>query len=177
MNKIDYADYKPKYTELNITNPDSYYHNGDIFDLANAFLSIGSMTHKKLQKLCYYAKAWYLALYDENLINDQFEAWVHGAVQPDLYQKYKPYGFNYIPKLMDTKRIPEEFLNFAKEIYESYGAFDGDELERLNHNEIPWERARIGLKPWQNCEKIISEQDMKDYYRTLINEGKNSETS
>ena len=37
-----------------------------VFDIANWFLTKGQMTHKKLQKLCYYAKAWYLALYDMN---------------------------------------------------------------------------------------------------------------
>lgn len=30
---------------------------GDVFALAKAFLSISKMTNKKLQKLCYYAKA------------------------------------------------------------------------------------------------------------------------
>ena len=63
----------------------------DVFALAKAFLAISPMTHKKLQKLCYYAKAWYLALYDHNLIEESFEAWVHGAVQPTLYQAYKKY--------------------------------------------------------------------------------------
>lgn len=29
----------------------------NIFDIANAFLSIEPQTHKKLQKLCYYAYA------------------------------------------------------------------------------------------------------------------------
>ena len=131
MSRINYSDFKPKYAEAEITSPDSYKRRGDIFDLADAFLSINSMTHKKLQKLCYYAKAWYLALYNDNLIPESFEAWVHGAVQPELYQKYKAYGFNYIPKVFDTRDIPEEFMSFAKEIYESYGNLDGDELERI----------------------------------------------
>ena len=61
----------------------------DIFALAKAFLAISEMTNKKLQKLCYYAKAWYLAIYDQNLVEEQFHAWVHGAVQPALYFQYK----------------------------------------------------------------------------------------
>ena len=133
MSNTRYDNFKPLYEgeSLNSTQPELFKRKGDIFDLADAFLSIESMTHKKLQKLCYYAKAWYLALYDENLVMEPFEAWVHGAVQPELYQKYKPYGFSYIPRVLDTKNIPEEFLSFAREIYESYGALDGDELERL----------------------------------------------
>ena len=139
-----------------------------IQQIAQWFLSKESMTHKKLQKLCYYAQAWHLALHGGELFEERFEAWVHGAVQPDLYQKYKPYGFSYIPRVLDTKDIPEEFLDFARQIYVSYGDLDGDDLERLNHTEMPWTKARGNLKPWQNCERIISEDDMKEYYRSLM---------
>ena len=165
---INYVDFKPKFEEMKTTQSDISRKEGDIFNLADAFLSISSMTHKKLQKLCYYAKAWYLALYDENLIDESFEAWVHGAVQPDLYQKYKIYGFGYIPKVFDTTGIPEEFLSFAREIYDSYGHLDGDELEIINHREAPWLNARKGFKPWQNSENPINENDMKDYYRAMM---------
>lgn len=140
----------------------------DIFALANAFLSISKMTNKKLQKLCYYAKAWYLALYDCNLILEQFQAWVHGAVQPALYQKYKRYGYGDIPQFTNTQEIPDEFLSFAREIYASYGHLTGDELERINHQEMPWLEARGSCKPWENCDNEISEESMKLFYRKMI---------
>lgn len=140
----------------------------DIFALARAFLSISSMTHKKLQKLCYYAKAWYLAIYDRNLINEPFEAWVHGAVQPELYQRYRIYGFSEIPKEMDTSNIPEEYLSFAKEVYVAYGHLSGDDLEHINHSERPWLEARGSCKPWENCNNVISEVTMKEYYRERL---------
>lgn len=143
---------------------------GDVYDLANAFLSIESMTHKKLQKLCYYAKAWYLAINDTNLISEPFEAWVHGAVQPKLYQKYRAYGFQPIPMYTGPiDKLPEEFLGFAKEIYNAYGDLTGDDLEKLNHRELPWINARKGLQPWQNCNTEIKEEDMKEFYREMMN--------
>lgn len=168
MSKDFFEDFLPVFQKLDLTTGDDFKRYGDIFDLANAFLSISSMTHKKLQKMCYYAKAWYLALNDTNLVEEQFEAWVHGAVQPDLYQKYKIYGFGYIPLYVNTQNIPEEFLSFAEEIYESYGDMDGDELEQLNHTEMPWIHARNGLKPWQGCNNVIKEEDMKIFYRSLM---------
>ena len=153
-----------------IENPDHSY--GDIYDLANSFLVIESMTHKKLQKLCYYAKAWYLAVNDANIVSAPFEAWVHGAVQPQLYQKYRSYGFQPIPMYIDSRHeLPEEFLDFAREIFSSYGDLSGDELERLNHTEMPWIKARNGLMPWQHCETVIDEEDMKTYYRGLMQNG------
>lgn len=168
MNKCSFEDFKPNFEGLDLTTGDVRNTFGDIFDLAKAFLSIESMTHKKLQKLCYYAKAWYLAINDTNLIDDQFEAWVHGAVQPDLYQEYKMYGFGYIPLNTNIKGIPEEFMSFAEEVFASYGDLDGDELEQLNHTEMPWKKAREGLKPWQGCNNIIEEYDMKTFYRALM---------
>ena len=134
----------------------------DVFLMARAFLSISEMTHKKLQKLCYYAKAWHLALYDENIISDQLQAWVHGAVQPSLYNAYKQYGFNNIPRIINKKAIPENFISFALEVYDSYGSLSGDELEAINHTEEPWIKARGNCRPWENCNAIISEDDIKD---------------
>ncbi|MFP5528706.1 Panacea domain-containing protein, partial [Peptococcus simiae] len=52
-----------------------------VIDVANWFLSKDSMTHKKIQKLCYYAQAWYCALYDGTpLFKEEIQAWVHGPV-------------------------------------------------------------------------------------------------
>lgn len=156
---------------ISSTEESEVHYFGDVFDLANAFLSIDSMTNKKLQKLCYYAKAWYLAINDENLIEEPFEAWVHGAVQPLLYNKYKAYGFQLIPMYTgDAKMLPEEFVSFSREVYEVYGEFNGDELEKINHQELPWLNARKGLKPWQSSHEIIREADMKLYYRSLMDD-------
>lgn len=142
-----------------------------IFDMAKAFLSIESMTNKKLQKLCYYSKAWHLALYGENIISEEFQAWVHGPVCPELYDKYKEYGYNKIPIINSTKDIPETFISFAKEVYDVYGDLTGDELERLTHMELPWINARGELKTWMGSQKIISEEDMKEYYRREVELG------
>lgn len=168
MNDNYLNQFTPSLLGLDLTEDTFGKKTGDIFDLANAFLSIASMTHKKLQKLCYYAKAWYLAINDSNLISEPFEAWIHGAVQPNLYQKYKIYGFGYIPINYYELDFPEEFISFAKDVYEAYGDLDGDELEELNHTEMPWIKARKGLKPWQESNNVIDENDMKIYYRSLM---------
>lgn len=168
MSSNFFEEFHPSFCGLSLTSGEFGKKHDSIFDMADAFLCIESMTHKKLQKLCYYAKAWYLAIYDENIITESFEAWVHGAVQPSLYQKYKIYGFGYIPQNNNEEDIPETFHSFAREIYDSYGNLNGDELEQLNHTEMPWLKARGDLKPWQGSNNIISEDDMKIYYRSLM---------
>ena len=57
------------------------------------------MTPLKLQKMVFYADAWFMALNDgEELIADRFEAWVHEPVARDLYIRFANYklGVCYI---------------------------------------------------------------------------------
>lgn len=164
----DFSNFNRTDDDVSITPTNGFTADSSIFGLAKAFLSLDSMTHKKLQKLCYYAKAWYLALCDTNLVKEVFQAWVHGAVQPGLYQRYKKYGFDLIPRIIGPIRVPEEFLSFSKEVFSSYGHLSGDELEALNHSERPWREARGSLRPWEKCETVISEASMKDFYRSMI---------
>ena len=65
-----------------------------IFDIANWFLNKNNMTQKKLQKLCYYAQAWYYALKDKRLMRSDFQAWVHGPVSPALYERFRDFGYD-----------------------------------------------------------------------------------
>ena len=140
----------------------------DIFDLAKAFLSIESMSNKKFQKLCYYAKAWHLALYDENLISEPFEAWIHGPVNPALYDVYKDYG-GEIDLTSEIKKSNiknfDEFYTFVLQVYDSYGHLDENELEIISHEEKPWIEARGSKRPWEACDTVISEETIKYFYR------------
>lgn len=145
-----------------------------VLDVAKAFLSIESMTHKKLQKLCYYAQAWHLALYNRRLIKEQFEAWVHGPVCPELYAEYKDYGWEAIPREQTRpENITDEIMEFINIVYSTYGHFDGDELETLTHLELPWREAREGLEEWEPSNNIISEETMKTYYKSIYEKSQN----
>ena len=64
-----------------------------VFEIANWFLKKSNMTHKKLQKLCYYAQAWYYALKNKRLVDSDFQAWSHGPVSPALYERFKSFKF------------------------------------------------------------------------------------
>ncbi|WP_129599399.1 Panacea domain-containing protein [Anaerophilus nitritogenes] len=143
-----------------------------IFDIAKTFLTFESMTNKKLQKLCYYAQAWYLTLKEGTPLADvDFEAWVHGPVCPELYHFYKDWGFQYINK---SEEVPEEIqknkeiYDFIEKIYEIYGDMDGDELEALTHNESPWINGRNGLKRMERSRNIISREDMINFCSNIL---------
>lgn len=141
----------------------------DILKVANAFLTISSMTPKKLQKLCYYAQGWYIGLTGKQLFEDKLEAWIHGPVCPKLYEEYKGYGYNNIPQKNDTIKN-SELKGIVEQIYRIYGNLDGDELEQLTHKELPWIKARRGIETWLPSNEVIDLEDMKLYFSNKFKE-------
>ncbi len=144
----------------------------DIFDVATWFLSKAPMTPKKLQKLCYYYKAWGLALYDRDLLpQSEFQAWVHGPVNPQLYAKYKDYGWNDIPQAEDNSKLfSEKEIDLLESVWMTYGNMSANALEAQTHTEEPWRKARRGAPDFQNCVVVIDHEAMKEYYRRVYQE-------
>lgn len=157
-----------------VCSPDQLQDNDkgkySVFDIADWFLLKGNMTHKKLQKLCYYAQAWCFALKGYRLANTDFQAWIHGPVSPALYERFK--GFGYETIRIDTNRaltIEEEDLQLLEDVWETYGDKTGNALEALSHRELPWEEARQGYDETERCSVIITPESMRRYYRSIYN--------
>lgn len=149
-----------------------------IDNISDYFLSKKALTPKKLQKLVYYAYAWFIALNNQCadeiecvLFNEEPEAWVHGPVFPSLYSKYKKYYWQEIEKKEENVHISnEDVLHFLDTIWNTFGIFSADELEYMTHKEEPWINARMGISPVDpSCNKI-SKKDIFIYYNKLANE-------
>ena len=137
----------------------------DVFDVAEWFLHKKSFNHKQLQKLCYYAQAWHLALLNKPLFDAEIEAWVHGPVIPLLYYRYADYGWEKIARLSgESPRFNDDTTEVLKAVYRTYANFDGSQLEALTHSEKPWYEARGNLKPYEICNKPIPLEAMRNYY-------------
>lgn len=83
-------------------------------DIADYFIAVSNSTHDlitnlRLQKLVYYAQAWHLAIYQEPLFSEDFQAWVHGPVIPQLYTQYKEYKWNPITKDVVLDHVQDKF--------------------------------------------------------------------
>lgn len=136
--------------------------------IANWFIDKEPMTHQKVQKLCYYAQAWSFALRDTPLVDEPFEAWVHGPVSPALYEEFQD------PCWKTVNRIPgydlsigSDDIDLLEDVWITYGDQSGNALESLTHSEPPWILARGGLGPYEKSHRVISAESMKDYYKRI----------
>lgn len=146
----------------------------DIMDLANWFLHKSNMSHKKLQKLCYYAVAWHYALYDSKIVTDDtFEAWIHGPVSKKLWVEFNYSGWNQLSKDGSDPQFDAESNEFLEIIYNTYGHLSGHQLETLTHEETPWIEARGGLDECVASTKPIDIETMKKYYHSIYLEDQN----
>ena len=131
----------------------------------------------KLQKLAYYAEAWHWALYSTPFTGADFQAWVHGPVNRELYDRFKEQKSLYSPVFrsdirdeFDPDAIAPGSRQHLDDILEAYGKFTGSQLESLTHGEAPWIKARNGYRPTERCEVVIDPKDMATFYGARLKE-------
>lgn len=131
-----------------------------------------SLTHLKIQKIVYYAQAWYLANFWEPLFDEDFQAWVHWPVLRSLYNEYSgAFPWAVISKDISKDHFTAEdsgIIWFLEEICTVYMPYWWYELELMTHKELPWVEARQGLNAFTNSENTISKETIQSYYRWLM---------
>lgn len=137
----------------------------------------GSLSILKLQKLIYYVQVWHLAFGRGSLFAGRFQAWVHGPVNRQVYDRFKDSHSLFatvsrenIRQGFDASVLPSEARDHIDEILEAYGQFSGVQLENMTHVEAPWLEARGGLKSFERCDNELNEKTMQDFYSKLLKE-------
>jgi len=147
--------------------------------LSHYLLSYVPSNQLKLQKLVYYCEGWHLAYFEQPLINEDFEAWVHGPVVRSMWDYYKN-----LNNILSDIRIKSEYgdkirtlfihvlnpqqIELIGDVIEEYGNKSAYHLEALSHSEPPWREARNGYSQSERSETIISKDTMKSYYQSLF---------
>lgn len=126
------------------------------------------ITPLALQKLLYYAQGFYKIFNGEYLFNNNCEAWVHGPVYRNIYDKYKSHVYNPIENnIIEFENI--ELSESEKEILDSiiinFGCYSGKILEKMTHIELPWRTARIGLNDNEISNRIIEKELITEYFQ------------
>lgn len=126
------------------------------------------ITHLKLQKLLYYAWAWYLTLHKKKLFAGGFVAWPHGPVCVPVYKRFKDKGYAplVIKQPMNLGGIAEDVQEFLDEILDDYGKYSAKKLEDLTHKELPWQlafdRGKTSIKEDEVIEFYTQQQREKE---------------
>lgn len=128
-----------------------------------------SLINLKLQKLLYYVQAWSYGINKRPMFDGEFEAWIHGPVNREIYNRFSPTKSLYSEITVEDCQNPNVSLSpedseFVEFILENYLKYSGAELECLTHSERPWIDTRGTLGVNERCTRVISAELMMEYY-------------
>ena len=126
----------------------------------------GDITNLALQKTLYYAQGFYRAFYGEYLFPDDCEAWAHGPVYREIYNRYKGYGYDIIgePAAPDDSALTLCEKTILDSVINAFCCYSGKTLERFTHAESPWLDTRDGIPDNAPSDKIIAKDAIADYF-------------
>ncbi|MCP4699320.1 MAG: DUF4065 domain-containing protein [Gammaproteobacteria bacterium] len=101
---------------------------------------------------------------------EDFEAWVHGPVVPEIYNVFKDYRWNPISEEIAAPDLSSDLKKLIDEVLEVYGSESAFSLEQRTHREPPWFQAREGLEPDDASNNIIRKAWMKEFFDGLANQ-------
>lgn len=128
------------------------------------------VTPLALQKLLYYAQAFFHALFGRDLFVDDCQAWSYGPVYPDIYYRYRSYRSEPIPQeeINGLDELTAEEKSFLDDVIRIFGYFSGPTLSSITHAEKPWLKARGNLRPEDRCSNIIDRDVINAYFDSVV---------
>lgn len=124
------------------------------------------VTPLALQKALYYIQGFYYAFYKTFLFSNDCEAWVHGPVYREIYNRYSGYRFDPIEKADDFD--VSVFSGTEKAILDSVVknlcCYSGKVLEQFTHSENPWVETRGDLPVDIASNRIVDKETIGSYF-------------
>jgi putative zinc finger/helix-turn-helix YgiT family protein len=129
------------------------------------------ITNLALQKSLYYVQGFYFAFHNSFIFEDDCEAWVHGPVYREIYNRYSNYGFDSIGGesgygdysfTADEKVLIDSVINY-------FCCYSGKTLERFTHVETPWLQTRGDLSPDASSDRVIDKDLIGSYFAAVQN--------
>ncbi len=147
-------------------------NEGKIYRVVNWFLSKSTdelpITHLALQKLLYIAQGWNKAINGKWLFEDDCEAWAHGAVYRQIYDRFKKFKYNPLPKIEKEIYLDKDEEKVLDMVFKQYfQVYTAKMLEEICHIEKPYILSRKGYDKSDRCENIISKDNIESYYNDV----------
>ena len=148
---------------------------GKIFDVVNWFLAKSSddipITHLALQKLLYFTQSWSSVLLSKEMFTDDCQAWIHGAVYPEIYDIFKKFKYMPLPQVDETAKFNEDELRILDAVKRYYfDIYSAKALEEICHREEPYIKARQGFAKEDPCNLKIDKKNVTSYFTHVIHE-------
>lgn len=172
ITKVAYKNAKNAIDTLNETNSSDKIES-EIELISEYIIEVGKeITPLALQKILYYSQGFYKVFFGKFLFNDDCQAWIHGPVYVNIYEKYKEFksaniSININYDISDL--ISDDKRDILEAIVKYFGYYNGKALEKMSHYETPWINARKGLLPTENSNNIINKESIKDYFEKVKN--------
>lgn len=136
-------------------------------EAANFLVNIcEDVTPLALQKALYYVQGFHYAFYGHFFFEEDCQAWIHGPVYANIYQKYKDYKYDSIETIEQSydHLFTSSELAILESVARNICCYSGKVLEKFTHSETPWIIARGDLKDMEPSNKIIDKEDIKNYF-------------
>lgn len=175
-------------SEFMVEKLDDSYPKYEIYEIAYWFQWKAHSEHAetidpdRIQIFCFYAQAWYYTLYNQKLMNSEFEARINGPFSEKLFNKIGIVNlYIELNKSSEKKVAQHSILNeklnqdedvseFLELVWNTYKNLGDISLGVLVRTERPWMQARAKSDFDALHREPISLESMKEYYSTIMGE-------
>ena len=121
---------------------------------------------------------------DQAMFDDDCEAWVHGAVYPNVYSVFRQFKYAPLPSVEETFEFGEQeqrILNAVKKYYFDiykiklvayisfyFDIYSAKALEEICHREPPYIETREGFPEGKACHKVMDAEKISSYYGKVV---------
>jgi uncharacterized phage-associated protein len=126
-----------------------------------------------LQKMLYYAQAFHLARHGDVLLRERFKAWTWGPVIPQVWHHFHSNPGELVRPIISnhTASIAISTQTELKDVVDYFSRYNTFEISDATHHEDPWVEARQGLDDGKHSDRIISIENIRQYYAELLSDG------
>jgi len=127
------------------------------------------VTPLALQKALYYIQGFHFAFYGDFPFSEDCEAWVHGPVYREIFDKYREYRYDPI-----RKKVPIEYSGFSStekaimdSVIKNVCCYSAKVLEMFTHSEAPWLETRGNLPLAAASNRMIQKELIGSYFHAV----------
>ena len=131
------------------------------------------ISNLKLQKLLYFCQAFSLAKLGKPMFSGDIYAWKYGPVVKEVYEAYKEYKNNPLPKPESEKHsitMSDAYKKVIDKVLQTFGGYSAIRLMNITHShKQPWKKFENKVKQGER-DIVIPQKEIQKYYEPILSE-------